>query len=120
MGLKLTLPKEKNELYTDFPDAYWCVRNIAYSTDEVGGELLCYPSRDASQKQGQRMEDPYLQIGGPHNDYVDAVLYNWQFMARIRDIFPYGIPLDADQQKTAIYNWVKNYTGLPFEDVFEK
>lgn len=41
-------------------------------------------------------------------------------MARIKDIFPDGIPLDADKQKTAIYNWVKVYTGLPFEDVFEE
>lgn len=120
MGLMMTLPKEKNGLYTGFPDAYWCVRNITYSTDEVGGELLCYPSREASQMQGQRLETPYMQVGGPYNDYVNAVLYNWQFMARIRDIFPDGIPLDADQQKTAIYNWVKAYTGLPFQDVFEE
>lgn len=43
---------------------------------------------------------------------MDAVLYNWKFMARIRDIFPEGIPLDADKQKTAIYNWVKVYVVI--------
>jgi len=120
MGLRMTLPKEKNGLYTDFIDAYWCVRNIAYSTDEVGGELLCFPSREASQMQGLQLDDPYLSVGGPSNDHVYAVIYSWQFLARITDIFPSGIPLNADMQKTAIYNWIKAYTQMPFEDVFEE
>jgi len=119
MGLKMTLHKEKNGLYTDFIDAYWRLESITYSTEEIGGELLCFPSRETAQMQGLHLADPYLAVGGPANDHVYAILYSWQFMARIRDVFPQGIPLDPDAQKTAIYNWIKAYTQMPFEDVFE-
>lgn len=56
MGLKLTLEKEKNHLYHTFEDAYWAIKEIRYTTNELYGKLTCYPSREASHKQGQSVE----------------------------------------------------------------
>ena len=44
----------------------------------------------------------------------------WYGIAKIEEIFPDGIPPGSNAQKTAICNWIKSYTGLPFEDVFEE
>jgi len=39
----------------------------------------------------------------------------------LTNIFPDGsIPAGKDAQYTAIYNWIKEYTELPFEDVLER
>ena len=35
-------------------------------------------------------------------------------------VFPNGIPLKESDQKDVLYKFVKEYTGLPFEDVFEE
>ena len=39
MGLSLTLSKNNNCLFTDFPDAYWVIRDVMYSTT-YGGEAF--------------------------------------------------------------------------------
>lgn len=118
MGLKLTLEKEKNYLYHTFTDAYWSIKEIKYTTSDLYGRLLCYPSRDASHKNGQSITE-YLSVGGSCLPIIEPKLYCWEFTAPISTVFPNGIPLSADEQKTAIYNWIKSYTGLPFEDVLE-
>ena len=119
MGLKLTLKKEKNHLYHTFEDAYWAIKEIQYTTSELYGKLICYPSREASHKQGQKVEGR-LTVGGPYFPIIESRLYFWEFIAPISTVFPNGIPLSEDEQKTAIYNWVKSTTGLPFEDVLEE
>ena len=119
MGLKLTLEKEKNHLYHTFEDAYWAIKEIRYTTNELYGKLTCYPSREASHKQGQSVEGR-LTVGGPYFPVIEPRLYCWEFLAPISTVFPNGIPLSEDEQKTAIYNWVKLTTGLPFEDVLEE
>ena len=119
MGLQMTLPKDKNGMYVDFVDAYWKTINISYTTDRVCVEVACYPSRECSKLEGQKLENPYFDYGGPVNNYVFSKLYSFAFIVEIKDIFPNGIPLDANEQKTAIYNFIKSYTRLPFSDVFE-
>lgn len=119
MGLKLTLEKEKNHLYHTFEDAYWAIKEIKYTTSKLYGKLICYPSREASHKQGQSVEGR-LSVGGPYFPVIEPRLYCWEFLAPISTVFPNGIPLSEDEQKTAIYNWVKSATGLPFEDVLEE
>ena len=119
MGLKLTLEKEKNHLYHTFEDAYWAIKEIGYTTSELYGKLICYPSREASHKQGQRAEGQ-LNVGGSYFPIIEANLYHWEFLAPISTVFPNGIPLSEDEQKTAIYKWVKSYTELPFTDVLEE
>ena len=119
MGLKLTLEKEKNHLYHTFEDAYWAIKEIKYTTSELYGKLICYPSREASHKQGQSVEGR-LSVGGPYFPIIEPRLYHWEFLAPISTVFPSGIPLSEDEQKTAIYNWIKSYTRLPFTDVLEE
>lgn len=118
MGLQLTLEKEKNQMYHTFTDAYWAIKEIRYTTELLYGRLICYPSRDASHKQGEKVESS-LNVGGSYFPIVESSLYQWEFSSNIADIFPTGIPLSEDEQKTAIYNWIKSYTGLPFVDVLE-
>lgn len=118
MGLCLTLNKEKNKMHYDFIDAYWSVDNISYSTSVCLFDLNAYPTRDAKLANRTFHEDPSIGYGGS-DPYVDCILYTWNGVFAITDIFPNGIPLDENSQKTAIYNFVKAYTGLPFEDVFE-
>ena len=120
MGLKLTLTKENNRLYHDFVDAYWSVDGITYSTKTVSFVLNCYPSREAKYKHNGAMETSTLPIGSASPNVFFTVLYSWETYAMITDIFPDGIPLSEDEQKTAIYEWVKSYTGLGFEDVMEE
>ena len=120
MGLKLTLAKENNRLYHDFVDAYWSVDGINYSTTTVNFRLHCYPSRDAKYKNLSQMPASTLPVGSASPDIYDTVLYSWETYAMITDIFPSGIPLSEDEQKTAIYEYVKTFTKLPFEDVLEE
>jgi len=119
MGLRLTLDLENSYIGIPFVDAYWKVENIRYSTTEVGAELFCYPSREASKLNLMPMPTPTLPIGAPTYNVYQPRLYRWNMLANITDVFPQGIPLDEDEQITAIYNYIKAYTGLPFEDVFE-
>ena len=119
MGLQLTLEKEKNALYYDFIDAYWSIKEIKYTTSDLYGRLICYPTREASHKIGQSVTE-YLSVGGSCLPIIEPKLYCWEFTAHISTIFPSGIPLSENEQKTAIYNWIKSYTRLPFEDVLEE
>lgn len=119
MGLKLTLEKENNRLYHDFVDAYWSVDGITYSTKTVSFTLNCYPSREAKYKHNANMDTPTLPVGSASPEVFYTILYSWQTYAMITDIFPDGIPLSEDEQKTAIYNWIKSTTNLPFDDVIE-
>ena len=119
MGLQLTLAKENNRQYFDYVDAYWSVDDIGYTTQIVSFRLNCYPSREAKYKNLNQMPTSTLPIGSASPAVYDTVLYSWETYAMITDIFPSGIPLDENEQKTAIYNWVKAYTKLSFKDVLE-
>ena len=121
MGLKMTLSKEKNRLYTDFIDAYWAISNVFFTYDTVDFSLFAYPSREAKLMNGSELEDPSIGWGGPTvANTVFSPLYQWHAVYPLTDIFPSGsIPSGRDAQYTAIYNWIKAYTQLPFEDVIE-
>lgn len=119
MGLQLTLAKENNRLYHDFTGAYWSADDITYTTSVVRFTLHCYPSREAKYKHNNNMPASTLPIGSASPNIYFTILYSWETYVMITDIFPTGIPLSEDEQKTAIYNWIKSYTGLPFVDVLE-
>ena len=82
--------------------------------------LVCYPSREAKMMNNVPMPPSNLPIGGVGVEVYSAELYRWQVQLAIADVFPDGIPLDANKQITAIYDWIKTDTGLPFEDVLEE
>lgn len=121
MGLKLTLLKEHNQLYHDFIDAYWAIEDVMYTTDQVHFKLYAYPSREAKLRNYSTLENPSIGYGGPiGGGEVYSFLYLWNVSMALTNIFPSGsIPAGRDAQYTAIYNWIKEYTGLPFEDVLE-
>lgn len=119
MALSMTLQKENNHLYHEFVNAYWIVEDVAYNFDHVGFALKCYPSREASKKVNSDIPTPSLPIGGCVLGIYSPCIYSWQAEFKISDVFPNGIPLGRDAQLTEIYRWVKDYTELPFEDVFE-
>lgn len=127
MGLSLTLPKEKNQLYYDFVDAYWALDQVIYTTDLIDFRLVAYPSREAKLKNYTTLENPSLG-NNPGEGFgsangagtVSCDLYTWHVTLPLSAIFTNGtIPTGKDAQYTAIYNWVKAYTKLPFTDVFE-
>lgn len=121
MGLKLTLTKEHNHLYSDFIDAYWAISDVGYTTDNVIFTLFAYPSRDAKLMHNNSLEEPSIGIGSPMGaGSVNSHLYIWNVQMNLTNVFPDGvIPAGRNAQYTAIYNWIKANTGLPFEDVFE-
>ena len=119
MGLQLTLDKTKNSMYTTFVDAYWAIHDVYYTTDMVTFTLEAYPSREAKLMEGQALEDPSIGFGAGDSP-VYCRLYTWHVLEPISEIFPNGvIPVGKDAQYTAIYNWIKAYTQLPFVDVLE-
>lgn len=119
MGLQMTLEAKYNHMATDFIDAYWKITTLTYDTDYAYFYLKAYPSRESSKKEGDFIEDR-LSIGGSEYTNFRPVLYQWGGIVSIQTVFPTGIPLDSNQQKSAVYNWIKAYTKLPFQDVFEE
>lgn len=119
MALQMTLAKDKNTMYFDFPNAYWVIEDLNYTTKAVVFRLNVYPNRESKLMQNHVLDNPTVGVGGAMN-VVSSRLYTWQAVTEITNIFPNGIPLSADEQKTAIYNWIKSYTGLPFIDVLEE
>lgn len=119
MGLQLTLNKENNRQYTDYVDAYWSIDDISYTTQIVRFRLRCYPSRESKYKDLHQMPTPTLPVGSASPDIYSTVLYQWETYVMITEVFKSGIPLSEDEQKTALYEWVKANVDLPFVDVFE-
>lgn len=118
MALQMNLPKDKNQMYFEFPNAYWVIEDLNYTTTAVVFRLNVYPTRESKLMQNHVLENPSVGVGGCLN-VISSRLYTWQAVTEISTIFPSGIPLSEDEQKTAIYNWIKSYTGLPFKDVLE-
>lgn len=119
MGLQLTLAKDKNKMYYDFINAYWAIDNVYYTTDNVAFALKAYPNRESKQMDLHTLDNPSIGYGSGA-DTVDSSIYLWSVVANLDDVFSNGvIPQGRDAQYTAIYNWIKAYTRLPFTDVFE-
>ena len=124
MALSLTVKKQDNPLFIEFIDAYWCVENINFSTIDkqmyVSFNLNTYPSREARYKNLYPIEQTgEIPIGGASKIAYDTTLRRWEATFRAIDIFPEGIPMTEDEQKLILYEWIKDYTKLPFIDVFE-
>lgn len=122
MALSMRLPKDKNQLYFDFEDAYWAIDNVFFTTDTVDFSLFAYPNREAKLMNYSILPEPSIGYGSPIGaGSVNSALYQWHVTNDIHLIFPDGsIPAGRDAQYTAIYNWIKEYTELPFEDVLEE
>ena len=121
MGLKMTLDKKNNSMGMTFEDAYWVVEELRYEMGSgdltISFNLSCYPSRESSKMTGKDVES--LSFGSPERSKYNGRLYSFSHLNYARVIFPDGVPMDRDSQLTQIYNFIKEYTGLPFEDVFE-
>ncbi len=121
MGLQMTLPKDKNHLYYEFKDAYWAIDNVIYSLGLIDFSLKCFPNRESKLMNNEILSNPSIGIGSSRLNTVDSSIYEWHVRMDLTEIFPDGsIPAGKDAQYTAIYNWIKEYTELPFVDVFEE
>ena len=119
MGLKLTLPKECNHLDYEFKDAYWSISELSYDTKNCLFRLSAYPTREAKLANLSPLAPTLLPVGSSAYPVVNCELYLWEAIIPVQSIFLNGIPLDENEQKTSIYKFIKAYTRLPFEDVFE-
>ena len=119
MGLSMTLPKDKNHIDAEFVDAYWAISALSYDMEAVSFTLTCYPSREAKQLAGTPVLEPSIGGYGMSQPTYHPELYSWSPIFIIAQVFPEGIPLGRDAQLKKIYTFIKGYTGLPFEDVFE-
>lgn len=120
MGLKMTLSRECNHLGYTFEDAYWAISELSYDTKNCLFRLSAYPSREAKLSDLSPLHPTILPIGSSSYPVVNCSLYMWEAIIPTVNIFPDGIPLDENEQKTRIYTFIKQYTELPFEDVFEE
>lgn len=123
MGLKMTLGKELNALAYEFKDAYWAITDLSYDTKACYFRLRAYPNREAKLAHLTQVPVSYLPFGCAVSPVVNCVLYNWDAIFEIASVFPTGIPLDENQQKTMVYNFIKAYSkklNIFFEDVFEE
>lgn len=120
MGLRMTLAKENNHLGYTFEGAYWAISELSYDTKNCYFRLSAYPSRDAKLIDLSPLNPTTLPMGSSSYPVVNCSLYLWEAIIPIMDIFPDGIPLNENEQKTRIYKFIKWYTELPFEDVFEE
>lgn len=125
MGLKLTLPKSDNPIGIDFVDAYWSISNIEFITANGGDTMLrfklyTYPSREAKYLHNTLVPNSDIQFGTSESQKYSTVLHVWSELMKAEIVFPNGIPLKESDQKDVLYRFVKEYTGLPFEDVFEE
>lgn len=117
MGLKLSLTKNNNPMYYDFPDAYWEIDGLSYTPEQIDFRLLAYPNKEARTNNHNVLEDLTIPYGAPLGGSVNSALYQWHVTMSITNIFPDGvIPAGRAAQYEAIYNWIKEYTELPFED----
>ncbi len=123
MGLKLTVPKADNALYTDFVDAYWRIENIVFSNANSVGyvsfELNTYPSRESANMNLHSISSNSFPVGGATAIAYSTKIRTWLATFKTADVFT-SIPLTEAEQKDVLYAFVKNYTGLNFEDVFEQ
>lgn len=119
MGLKLTLDKTKNRMFYTFEDAYWAITEPHYTSQLIDFSLKAYPNRESKLHDLHIQENPSLNYGSGSNS-VDSELYQWHVIMDVREIFPDYIPVSKESQYTSIYNWIKEYTELPFTDVFEE
>ena len=119
MALSYTISKDMNPMYVDFNDAYWVITDLRYTTEDIVGWLKAYPSRECYKKEGNVIEDKTIAFGGTTDFSYQPHIWQWNFMFPIKNVFPNGIPLDVNQQKTNVYNFIKEYTQLEFKDVFE-
>lgn len=124
MGLKLTLPATDNFIGQEFTDAYWSIDNITFTNYEgvsyVSFDLDTYASRDAKLLSGQNVPNTGIAYGGSYRTVYEPILHKWEASFRSETVFPNGIPISEAAQKDVLYVFVKEYTGLPFEDVFEE
>ena len=119
MGLRMTLPKDKNHMYYDFIDAYWAIENVIYSLGMIDFSLRAFPSREAKLMNNEILSDSSIGYGSAQEN-VNSILYEWHVFMDLTNIFPDGsIPAGKDAQYMAIYKWIKDFTKLPFEDVLE-
>jgi len=119
MGLLMTLQKDKNHMATEFANAYWSITDLGYDIETLHFRLDCVPSREAKLLAGTQIENRTVNGFGICQSIYRPELYSWSPTFNIAEVFPDGIPLGRDAQLTQIYNFIKSYTGLPFEDVFE-
>lgn len=120
MGLQMTLPKDKNHINAVFVDAYWSISALSYDIEAVNFTLTCYPSREAKLLAGTPVLKPSIGGFGKCQTIYRPELYSWAPFFSISQVFKEGIPLGRDAQLKQIYTFIKEYTGLPFEDVFEE
>ena len=121
MGLSMLLPKDKNRMYYDFEDAYWAIENVFFSYEQIDFTLTAYPNREAKLKNYSILPNPSIGFGSAVGvGDVGCQLYEWHVRMALTEIFPDGqVPAGKEAQYTAIYNWIKLYTKLPFLDVLE-
>jgi hypothetical protein len=121
MGLSLTVKKEDNHLYTEFPNAYWRIEDIIITGGAVSFSLNTYPSRESALKGNEKVEESgSILYGGPTRIAYDGKIRSWSASFKAEDVFPTGIPTTETGMKDVLYELVKSYTGLNFEDVLEE
>nr|DAQ91117.1 MAG TPA: hypothetical protein [Bacteriophage sp.] len=125
MGLKLAIAEQDNVLYADFTDAYWKVDGIMFTNMDgesyVTFSLDAYPSREAAQKMLEPIScTGTISVGGAVGMAYEPRLWHWEASFKTMDVFPNGIPITESGQKDVLYQLVKAYTKMPFEDVLEQ
>lgn len=126
MGFLINLPKKSNHMYTDYPNAYWCLDNVRTiyenNVQQVLYDVSAYPSRDIKNNDGLWLAAAY-PFGDPMQSHVNACLYRFTDKHPAAEIFPGGMPADLSEVKKILYVHFKNYLnslGIAYTDVLEE
>lgn len=126
MGLKLTLEADQNFMGVKFEDAYWKLTNFGFGEYNGGYvislKLSAFPSRESCKLTEQCLDvDAISTFGASARPVYDSVLYEWNALFPVSEVFPEYVPTDMDQAKTTAYSFIKSYLSeVPFSDVFEQ
>lgn len=115
MRLIMTLPADCNSLGCEFADAYWSITEVGYDMENCYFVLDVFPSKDHKYINGATINQTSLKVGGATSTIFNTLLYRQKGPVPIKEIFPTGIPLDPNIQKTTLYNWIKSYAEVSFK-----
>lgn len=123
MAIRMLLRKEDNILYTDFM-AYWAIENIVFSNQNgqsiTDFTFKAYPNRESKHHTGMPINKT-LDWGSPVGLAYQGCLYESYCAFPTLDIFPNGIPVSEVEQKSVLYQYLKEYLNLKdCEDVLEE
>lgn len=107
MGMQKVLLAQNNGLKVDFPNAYWRIENIIFSTEGadfyVSFQLHAYASYESASNN-----DEVTPLGVGTTTIYSTVLYKWNAIEKWSVISTGLVPITEEGQKSILYPFIKS------------